>query len=336
MVRIITVDDIRSLIHKLTLESFFKKLMERQKQDFKNWHDFELNPRLAVHIPNGVLELMPVHGRDYFSFKYVNGHPQNPLQNKMTVTANGMLIDSATGYPLLISEMTVLTACRTASTSALASQYLARKNSKKFGIIGVGAQAEFQVIAHQVALGMEEVFYFDIDPKAMKKFENNLKEQGLKLIPCKNAEEVVSQVDIVTTATAEKKRNEIIKWNWLQKGTHINGIGGDCPGKTEMSADIVKNSKVVVELLSQSSNEGEIQHFGPDIVHAELWELISGKKSGRENNDEITLFDSVGIALEDYSVLRLVYALAEEFHVGHMLDMVPDLADPKDLFGVIK
>ncbi len=336
MVRIVTVADLQTLVRKVTLKTFMLKLIERLEKDYSRWKEFDKSPRHATHYPHGVIELMPISDKEYYSFKLVNGHPNNPLQNHLTVVAVGMLADVASGYPLLISEMTLLTAIRTAATSALASKYMARKNVKTFGIIGTGAQSEFQVLSHHFSLGLDTIYYFDIDPKAMEKFAQNLKPFKLKLHPCKNGQSVVEQSDIITTATAEKGQQKVVVGSWVKPGSHINGIGGDCPGKTELDPSLVAKSKIVVEQIEQSSIEGEIQQLGgKDKVFAELWEIVTHKKKGRASAQEITLFDSVGFALEDYSTLRLVHMLAQEHDVGHRLDMVPAVTDPKNLFSFL-
>jgi ornithine cyclodeaminase len=278
---------------------------------------------------------MPISDKDYYAYKFVNGHPGNPLENKQTVVAIGTLADVKSGYPVLISEMTVLTALRTAATSALAAKYLVAKNAHTFGIIGTGAQSEFQVLAHHFALGINKIFYYDIDANAMQKFFENLHTFGLELEACRSAEEVVAKSRVLTTATAKKANAKVVHAEWVQAGTHINGIGGDCPGKTELDPELVKNSKIVVEYSLQTEKEGEVQHIDRHKIYAELWELVTGKKPGRESEQEITLFDSVGFALEDYSILRLVYSLAEEYHVGHMLDLIPGAKDPKDLYSLL-
>lgn len=335
MVRIITVDDVKSLVRKVTLPVFMQRLIDRLQEDYAKWQSFDKMPRIATHVDHGVLELMPICNEHYYSFKFVNGHPKNPTKDKLTVTAVGMLADTQTGYPLLISEMTVLTAIRTAATSALAAKYLARKNSKTFAMIGCGAQSEFQVIAHACVLPLEQVNFYDIDADTMNKFAKNLKKQKFKLNPCKSVQEAVALADVVTTATARKERVSVLSQDDVRDGMHINGIGGDCPGKTELDQRILEHTKIVVELLAQTKIEGELQNFDKKEIYAELWELAAGKKPGRENDTEITLFDSVGFAIEDYSVLRLVHTLAEELHVGHMMDMIPEMGNPKDLFGLL-
>lgn len=339
MIRILTVDDIKKLIQKVTLRRFFLELIEQLKSDFSRWEEFEKSPRHATHYADGVIELMPISDAKYYTFKYVNGHPGNTKQSLQTVVATGQLSSASTGYPLMISEMTLLTAFRTAATSALASQYLSKKTATTFGIIGTGAQSEFQVLAHHFALGIAKIFYFDTDPHAMEKFRNNLQAFPLELVSCKDARSVVIQSDIVTTATAQRGHHKIIHSDWLHSGQHLNKIGGDCPGKTELDPLLLLRAKIVVELLEQTEVEGEIQQLGKNSnhpVYAELWQIITGQKKGRETNGEITLFDSVGFALEDYSVLRLVHKLADELHIGHLLGLIPPIKDPKNLFGALQ
>lgn len=339
MIRVLTVADIKNLIHKVTLKRFFLELIEQLRSDFSRWQEFDRSARHATHYADGVIELMPISDAQYYTFKYVNGHPANTLQRHQTVVATGQLSSALSGYPLMISEMTVLTAFRTAATSALASHYLAKKSAKTFGIIGTGAQSEFQVLAHHFALGIEKVFYFDTDKHAMEKFADNLRSFPLELVVCRDARSVVSESDIVTTATAQKGHHKIILATWPHSGQHFNKIGGDCPGKTELDPELLYRTKIVVEFLEQTEVEGEIQQLKKQANHpiyAELWEIVTGRKKGRESNGEITLFDSVGFALEDYSVLRLVHRLADELHIGHLLEMIPTIQDPKNLFGAIR
>lgn len=333
MVRVVTVKELGELIHRVGLREFFLKLIDRLREDYSQWKSFQKSPRHATEVPEGIIELMPIADAKYYSFKYVNGHPNNPKHKRQTVIATGQLSLVESGYPILLSEMTLLTAFRTASTSALASHYLAKKGAKHFGIIGCGAQSEFQVLAHHFSLGVRDVYYFDIDEKAMEKFEGNLKRFPLQLHRCREGKEVVEKSDILTTATAKQGHHKVVRSEWLKEGMHLNKIGGDSPGKTELESAVLGKCKIVVELKAQTEHEGEIQQGGE--VYAELWEIVTGQKKGREAN-EITLFDSVGFALEDYSALRLVHSLAEEHDIGLKLEMVPGPSDPKNLFGVLR
>jgi ornithine cyclodeaminase len=281
-----------------------------------------------------VIELMPCANDRYYAFKYVNGHPGNTALGKLSVIATGQLSDALTGYPLLLADMTLLTAFRTAATSALAAKYLARPDAETLAVVGTGAQAEFQVLGFERLFPLKEIRYYDRDPGAMTKFARNLENSPFVLNPQDSARKAIRQADIVITATAAHGRQRLFGPQDLAPGTHLNAIGGDCPGKTELPAELLEAAKIVVEYLPQSLAEGEVQQCAADRVHAELWELAAGTKPGRERPEEITLFDSVGFALEDYSALRLVYELAFEHPVGEELEILPELADPKNLFGL--
>lgn len=336
MIPVITVDDISQLVTKIGIKQFYLELIDCLQQDFASWHHFRKSQRWAEHLEHGVLELMPMCGPEFFTVKYVNGHPKNPLVGKQTVVAIGLLADIDTGYPLLMSEMTLLTALRTAATSALAARYLAKDPCEQMAIIGTGAQSEFQVLALHFALGINKISFFDHDPQAMKKFAANLEPYDVTLLAAKDVCSAIKNSDVIITATAAKKNVKIIEDEWVLPGMHINAIGGDCPGKTELDPKTLSRSKIVVEFLEQTRHEGEIQQVNPQSIYAELWELASRKKPGRTSPSEITVFDSVGFALEDYSILRYVYRLVQHYGIEHPLSLIPKLEDPKNLFGLLE
>jgi len=333
--KILAVADIQKLIQIIGLGNFFQLIISALEQDFGRWHQFLLSPRHGTYYRDGVIELMPCSDEQYYAFKYVNGFPNNPLKGKLSVVALGALSDAANGYPLMLSEMTLLTAFRTAAAGVLAAKYLARENSKSLAIIGTGAQAEFEVLAFAGSFRLEEVRFFDIDPRAMAKFSENLVGQKFRLTPCKNTIEAVRGADIVITATAAQKRQSLFRFEDIAPGTYINAMGGDSPGKTELPEELLKQVKLVVEYKLQSLLEGEVQQCDTDIVYAELWQLVCKHKPGRQNDQEVTLFDSVGFALEDYSILRVVYDLAEKHQLGAEIELIPELDDPKNLFGLL-
>ncbi|MDX1809612.1 MAG: ornithine cyclodeaminase [Sulfurospirillaceae bacterium] len=329
---ILDVYDIRKIVEKVGFQDFFLQLIKTLEEDFKNWDNFDKMPRIATHFSYGVLELMPTSDEEFYAYKYVTGHPQNPNFNKTTVMATGQLSTIDTGEPVMISEMTLLTALRTGATSAMAGKYLARKNSKVLCLIGTGAQSEFQSLAFSTQFDIQEIRYFDIDPKAMDKFEKNMSAYNFKLTRCESAKEAVIGADIVTTITADKKNQTILTQDMIEEGMFINGVGGDCPGKTELAKEVVENSSVFIEYLPQTKIEGEIQQMDDDFQTIEMHEVIKGKISGRKDEKEITLFDSVGFAVEDFSVLKLVYKLAKHYGIGKELDLIPVMNDPKNLF----
>jgi ornithine cyclodeaminase len=267
----------------------------------------------------------------------VNGHPKNTTAGLLTVTAFGVLADVDTGYPLLLSELTVTTALRTAAMSALAARHLARRNCRVMALIGNGAQSEFQAIAFHRMLGIRELRLYDVDSRASAKLEQNLRSiDDLRIVRAASSAEACKGADIVTTVTADKRNAVILTPPMIVAGMHLNAVGGDCPGKTELHADVLHmtNLRVVVEYEPQSRVEGEIQRMPADYPVTEFACIARGTAPGRVNVDDITLFDSVGFALEDYSALRFLHMLLQE-EAGHarQIDLVPQLDDPKDLYG---
>jgi ornithine cyclodeaminase len=267
----------------------------------------------------------------------VNGHPANVAKRLPTVMGFLVLAEVNTGRPLLIAEGTLSTALRTAATSALAATVLARTSSKVLALIGCGAQSEFQAVAFVKMVGIREIRYFDIDSAAMDKFAANLADlDGVQLIETSSLDEVVEGADIVTLATADKKHAAVLTPHLVRPGVHINAIGGDCPGKTEIHPDALDSARVFVEFEPQSRHEGDVQQMTPDFPVTELWKVLAGTESGRRSDEEITIFDSVGFAIEDFSTSRFLYDLVQERGLGSELDLIATPENPKDLFGYLR
>jgi ornithine cyclodeaminase len=318
------------------LEAFITRLTNTIREDFLRWNEFEKSARVATHVPGGVIELMPTSDATYYAFKYVNGHPKNTQGNLLTIMSFGMLSNVSNGLPVLVSEMTVTTALRTAATSAMAAKALARPDSKVMALIGAGAQSEFQALAFNTQVGIEEIRVFDIDPAAMQKFANNMSRfPKLKVTLSESVRSAVKGSDIVTTITADRTRARILEPDMIEPGMHINGVGGDCPGKTELAPGVLQHSRVFVEFEPQSRIEGDIQQLEVTSPVTELWKVLSGLAPGRESSEQITIFDSVGFAIEDFSALRLLYELAETHEAGTKIDLIPMPANPKDLFQYV-
>lgn len=333
--KVMSVNDIQKLIKIIGLKALLTKLISFLENDFSHWNTFHKSVRHATYFAQGAIELMPCANDLFYTFKYVNRYPSNTAQGKLSIVGIGQLSDAATGYPLLLSEMTLLTALRTAATGALAAKYLARENAHSLAIIGTGAQAEFQVMAFNSLFPLQQIRYFDIDAAAMAKFSRNLVSYAFELIPCANIQDAIRDIDIIITATAANTRQILFELQDVAPGTHIHAMGGDCPGKTELSRTLLQAAKIVVEFIPQTLKEGEVQQCDVSDIYAELWELVTKRKRGRENATEITVFDSVGFALEDFAVLRLVYELALEHQLGSEIALLPEVRDPKDLFGVL-
>ncbi|WP_406650189.1 ornithine cyclodeaminase [Aliisedimentitalea scapharcae] len=336
LVPFVSVDNMMRLVHHVGIEQVLCDLAAYIEADFKRWELFDKTPRVASHSDVGVIELMPTSDGEAYGFKYVNGHPKNTSEGLQTVTAFGLLADVYTGYPVLLTEMTILTALRTAATSAMVAKYLAPKGADTMAMIGNGAQSEFQSLAMKAICGVTSVRLYDQDPAATEKCARNLDGTGLKVVRCTSPESAIEGAHILTTCTADKQCATILTDNMVGSGVHINAIGGDCPGKTELAPGILSRSDVFVEYPPQTRIEGEIQQMAPDFTVTEMWEVISGTKPGRRDNRQITLFDSVGFAIEDFSALRYIRDRIKDTDYFFDLDMLADPDDPRDLFGMLQ
>lgn len=335
LVPFVSVAHMMQLVHRIGLDVMLGDLAEAIERDFKRWEIFDKTARIPAHSAEGVIELMPTSDGEVYGFKYVNGHPVNMKSGLQTVTAFGLLANMHTGYPVLLSEMTLLTALRTAAMSALAARHLAPAGSRTMAVIGNGAQSEFQCIAFQRIVGIDTVRLYDIDPAATAKCAANLAGSGLRVITCTSAEQAIEGAQIITTVTADKKKSTILTDNMVGPGVHINAVGGDSPGKTELHRDILLRSGIFVEYPPQTRIEGEIQQLAPDHPVTELWQVMAGTAPGRTRETDITLFDSVGFAIEDFSALVYVHRKALETGLYANLDMVADPNEPRDLFGML-
>ena len=334
MTKFIDVSMLATLLNRVGVERFLRELAQALHEDFVRWPDFEKCARTANHCEVGVVELMPVSDNNEYAFKYVNGHPGNTRYGLPTVMGFGALSSMETGYPLLLSELTLLTGLRTGATSALAAKALCRPDARSMAMIGCGAQSEFQILAFHELLGINEVRVYDIDPEAVAKLQRNLADKPINILAKPSTREAVKGADIVTTATADKRLATILEPDMIAPGMHINAIGGDCPGKTELHRDIVLAAKTFVEYEPQTRVEGEIQQVPADYPVTALWKVLHGSAAGRDTAQQITLFDSVGFAMEDYSALRYLYQLAKRENIGEDIELVPVMDNPKNLYGV--
>jgi ornithine cyclodeaminase len=335
LVPFVSVDHMMRIVWDIGVERMLVGLAAYIEEDFRRWDVFDKTPRIPAHSAEGVIELMPTSDGATYGFKYVNGHPKNIAAGRQTVTAFGVLSHVDSGYPMLISEMTILTALRTAATSAVAARALAPPGARTMAIIGNGAQCEFQALAFKALCGVEAVRLYDIDPKATRKAAANLAGSGLAVASCRSSEEAILGAEIVTTCTADKRFATILTDNMIGEGVHLNAIGGDSPGKTELARDILLRSDIFVEYAPQTRIEGEIQQLDRSHAVTELWQVLTGQAPGRRDARQITLFDGVGFAIEDFSALRYIRDQLERTGEFVNLDLLADPDDPRDLYGML-
>jgi ornithine cyclodeaminase len=337
MTTLLTTHDIARIVAARGLPAVLRALETCITADFRRWAEFDKTARVASHSEVGVIELMPVADPARYSFKYVNGHPSNFRLGLPTVMAFGVLAQVSTGQPILVSELTLSTAMRTAATSVMAARALARPDSRVMALIGNGAQSEFQALAFHHGLGIRELRAYDIDAAATERLRRHLAAAapGLAFVACASTAEALRGADIVTTVTADKRNAVIVTPEMVEPGMHFNAVGGDCPGKTELHRGVLEPARVFVEYEPQSRIEGEIQQMPADFAVIELWRVLQGQAAGRRNAAEVTVFDSVGFALEDFSTLNWLLDTAAELGLGAPVALIPELDDPKNLFGAL-
>lgn len=338
MTTLLTTSDVANIVALQGPRKVFTDLLDYVLADFLRWQEFDKCARVASHSATGVIELMPTADNELYSFKFVNGHPDNPQAGLSTVMAFGALAQVSTGEPLLISELTLTTALRTAVTSALAARALARPDSRTMALIGNGAQSEFQALAFHYILGIDTLHVYDVDPDASRKLESNLATiaPSLRIVRFDSTAQAVKGVDIVTTVTADKAYATILTADMVEAGMHINALGGDCPGKTELHGDVLRMGPVFVEYEPQTRIEGDLQQMPADFPVTELWRVLTGQSGGRQSARDVTIFDSVGFALEDFSALRWLRDSAALHGIGTRIEVAPQLQDPKNLFNVVR
>jgi ornithine cyclodeaminase len=332
----LSADDVVGIVKRVGLPQCIAGVAERIELDLLRWPQFDKSARVACHSRDGVIELMPIADEREFAFKYVNGHPKNTRNGLPTVMAFGVLADVDSGAPRLLSELTLTTAIRTAAMSAVAARTLARPECRVMALIGNGAQSEFQALAFRDLVGIHTLRVYDVDPDATAKLVANLVGERLDVIVCNSASEAVQGADIVTTVTADKANAIILTPDMIAPGMHVNAVGGDCPGKTELHRGVLESASVFIEYEPQTRIEGDIQQMAPDFPVTELWRVLSGDAAGRTDERQITVFDSVGFALEDYSALTFMRDMAGKLGIGEVLKLIPETADPKNLFGILE
>jgi alanine dehydrogenase len=252
-----------------------------------------------------------MEGLDIAGTKIVSVHPDNSQKGLPTVMATIFLNDPKTGALIAIMDGTYITNLRTGAAGGIAAKYLARKNSKVIGLVGTGAQAETQLLALQCGFKIESVKVFDQNQAKAKSFAEKMSKQlGIDVIVASSVQDV-AEADIVCTTTPS--REPIVMKEWIKPGTHINAMGADAAGKEELDPGILKMAKIVVDSWAQASHSGDINiPFAKGLIkqsdiYAELGEIVVGKKPGRVNEEEITVFDSTGLAIQDISTAKYVY-----------------------------
>lgn len=269
---------------------------------------------------DGDFRAMPCYVAGSAGVKWVNSHPRNPARHGLpTVLAMYVLSDPVTAEPLAVMDATWLTAMRTGAVAGVAARHLARPDAATAGFIGCGVQAHTALAALRVVFGELEVLAHDRDQATAAAFAD---EVGGRAVTA----EQTAGCDVVTTATPA--RQPVVRRSWARPGAHFNALGADGPGKQELDPELLKAAKVVIDDPHQAEGGGEINvpirsgEMTLDDVHASLGDVVAGKAAGRAGADEITVFDSTGLAIQDVAVARLAYDEAARRGLGRKIDFL--------------
>lgn len=283
---------------------------------------------IKLHHYNGDLRAMPafIETTKACGMKWVSVYPDNRKKNLPTTMAVVILNDAATGFPLAIMDGTHITKMRTGAAGGIAAKYLARKDSKIVALVGCGAQAESQLAALNECFALELVKVYGQKPADAKDFIKRMKGLKLKMAVSETVKNCVQDADIVVTTTPSRK--PIVRLEWLKRGAHINAIGADAQGKQELEPAILEKAKVAIDDWSQAPFSGEINVpwskglINKKNIYATLGEIISRRKPARINKDELTIFDSTGLAIQDVSCAQFAYLQALKKNIGKKVNII--------------
>jgi alanine dehydrogenase len=286
---------------------------------------------MVLEKHHGALAVMPAYmqGLNAAGFKLISHHENNQKKHNLPESM-GLIVyhDPQTGMPLAIMDCAYITRMRTGAATGVSAKYLAREDAEVLGIIGAGAQAGPQITAIQQVRNIKQVKIYDIDPKAGSRLQQEIGPLKLKTKLVNNPQEACRDVDILVTCTTSK--NPIVKAEWLRPGLHITALGADMPWQHELYPEVyARADKWVTDIMSQALVSGEIidalaaRAISEKSLYATLDEIVVGKKKGRENETEITIYKSTGMAIQDVATARKVYEKAKEKGVGLEVEITP-------------
>ena len=320
-IRILNMNELKQILTMSDVLNLVEKAFEE-----RGLHQVQMPPKpyLFFNKFDGDLRVMPAYLEtlNEAGVKMVNVHTTNPSKyNLPTVIATIVLFDPETGIPVCIMDGTHITAMRTAAASGIATKYLAKKDARVVAIIGAGYQAPFQLEALKEVMKIESVRIFSIIEKEAEELAQMAKaKMGLEAQKVNSARDAVVGSDVVVTVTPV--REPVVKEEWVKAGMHVNAIGADAPGKEELETSILSRAKIVIDDWEQASHSGEInvacsnRIITRNNIYAEIGEIVVGDKRGRVSDDEITVFDSTGLAIQDVITAFHAYRIAEEKGMG--------------------
>jgi alanine dehydrogenase len=299
------------------------------------------NSGQVVQPPYTCINLPPPRGEIDFKLGYCaaneiismksssGGFPNNPTEHGVPSGMGTILLYDARSCALLcVMDGSLLTGLRTGAAGAVSVKALARKNAKTITSIGTGNQARMQIRAIREVMSIEAIHAWSRQPETLARYKADIeREFGIPVVAARSKQEAVEQADILITTTRGK--GSLVEAAWVRPGTHIVAIGTDTHGKQELEPEIFRNAKIVNDSIAQCVEKGETWHplnqkiIRKDDIHAEIGEILLGRKPGRETDDEITIFDSTGMAIQDNTTSHLIYRNAIASNTGTAFEFIP-------------
>ena len=336
-------DALRALVLAVGLDRLMELSIERVERllHLRSGDAFDIPPRQGFVDLSGqasVMEWMPILRRGHHTLvKHVGYHPSNPAARGLpTILSSLSLFDESSGHLRTVCDGTLLTAIRTGAASAVASRHLAAPDARTLGLVGCGAQAVSQLHALSRVLPLDLVLYADVDPAAQASFAARADRFGVALRPAPLAE-IERRADVLCTVTSVAPHaGPVVALDACRPWLHVNAVGSDLPGKTELPAGFLRASLVVPDFTVQARREGESQQLEPGEIGPELHEIVAQPERWSAWRDRRTVFDSTGYALEDLAVLEVVEGLAREHGVGDEIELESLGADPHDPYAFLR
>lgn len=323
---LLTSRDLETLINE---DDAIAAMKEAFKAHGENKTQMPSKVYLDLPLLHGDFRAMPayIENLEICGLKWVNSHPENIVKKDFpAVMATLVLNDPQTGFPLAIMDATLITKLRTGAAGALASSFLARLDSRILALVGCGIQAEAQLSAHLKVFKLSEIRVWGHKRELAESFKKRMEKFFTPIQINDEIETCVQGSDIISTTTPSRK--PLILREWIHEGVHINAIGADAKGKQELDPKILKEAYLVVDEMEQSVHGGEVNvPFSDGILRGEdidatMGQIVSGKKPGRRNSSEITVFDSTGLAIQDLALGYRAYQKAIQQRQGKLIQLI--------------
>lgn len=290
-------------------------------------------PYTCIHLPpQGEIDFKLGYNKanQIISMKASSGgFPSNPTEHGVPSGMGTILLFDARSCALIcVMDGSLLTGLRTGAAGAVSVKALARRNAKTITSIGTGNQARMQIRAIREVMTIATIHAWDHHPQSLAKYKSDIeREFGIPVVMARSKQDAVEQADILVTTTRGK--GSLVEAAWVRPGTHIVAIGTDTYGKQELEPEVFRNAKVIVDSIPQCVEKGETWHplnkniIRQDDIHAEIGEILLGKKPGRETDDEVTIFDSTGMAIQDNTTAHRIYRNAVASNTGASFEFIP-------------